>query len=77
MARSERLNLRESDLLFRYVHITAMAEVLFGDEIKARRWLSKSKDRLAGSKPLDMLSTFPGMREVEMMLVKVAEPSAF
>ncbi|MNF72888.1 hypothetical protein D3C84_548780 [compost metagenome] len=77
VAHSERLNLRESDQLFRCVHITAMAQVLFGDEIKARRWLSKSNDRLAGSKPLDMLSTFPGMRQVEMILVKVAETSAF
>lgn len=77
VARSERLNLRESDLLFRYVHITAMAEVLFGDEIKARRWLSKSKDRFAGRTPLEMLSTLPGIREVEIMLIQVAEPFAF
>nr|WP_306108897.1 MbcA/ParS/Xre antitoxin family protein [Pseudomonas sp. ANT_J12] len=36
-----------------------MAEVLFGDETKARRWLSKSKERLAGRKPYEMLSTTP------------------
>jgi uncharacterized protein (DUF2384 family) len=54
-----------------------MAEVLFGDNIKARRWLSKPKSRFAGRKPLEMLSTLPGTREVEVMLIQVAEPFAF
>ncbi|WP_145319687.1 antitoxin Xre/MbcA/ParS toxin-binding domain-containing protein [Pseudomonas sp. SJZ080] len=76
-AGKKRLTLHESDRLFRYVHITAMAEVLFGDKIKAKRWLSKPKDRFAGRKPLEMLSTFPGTREVEVMLIRVAEPFAF
>lgn len=58
-ARNQRLTVYESDRLFRFVHITAMAEVLFGDETKARRWLSKSKERLAGRKPYEMLSTTP------------------
>ncbi|MBC3243661.1 DUF2384 domain-containing protein [Pseudomonas lurida] len=77
MTRNQKLTLNESDRLFRYVHITAMAEVIFGDEVKAMRWLSKSKDRFAGKKPLEMLSTLPGTREVEVMLIQVAEPLAF
>ncbi|MGE8097846.1 antitoxin Xre/MbcA/ParS toxin-binding domain-containing protein [Pseudomonas fluorescens] len=77
VARNQRLTLHESDQLFRLVHVTAMAEVLFGDEIKAKRWLSKSKDRFAGRRPLEMLSTLPGTREVEVMLIQLAEPFAF
>ncbi|PTU01973.1 antitoxin [Pseudomonas sp. HMWF031] len=73
----KRLTLYESDRLYRYVHITSMAAVLFGDEIKARRWLSKPKGRFAGRTPLDMLSTFPGTRQVELTLMQVAEPFAF
>ncbi len=77
LADKKRLTLHESDRLFRYVHIMAMAEVLFGDAIKSRRWLSKPKSRFVGRKPLEMLSTLPGTREVEMMLIQVAEPFAF
>lgn len=77
VVRNQRLTVYESDRLFRFVHITAMAEALFGDEMKARRWLSKSKDRLAGRRPLEMLSTIHGTREVEVMLIQVAEPFAF
>ncbi|WP_460080402.1 antitoxin Xre/MbcA/ParS toxin-binding domain-containing protein [Pseudomonas sp. H3_H05] len=76
LARSQRLTISESDQLFRYVHITAMAEVIFGDETKARRWLSKSKNRFAGKNPLEMLSTLAGTRAVEVMLIQVAEPFA-
>ena len=76
-ARNQRLTVLESDRLFRFVHITAMAEVLFGDETKARRWLSKSKERLAGRKPYEILSTTPGTREVELMLIQTTEPFAF
>jgi hypothetical protein len=39
--------------------------------MKARRWLSKSKDRLAGRRPLEMLSTIHRPREVEMMLIQM------
>ncbi len=76
MTRNQRLTISESDRLFRHVHITAMAEVIFGDEIKASRWLSKSKDRFVGKKPLEMLSTVAGTRAVEVMLIQVAEQFA-
>jgi putative toxin-antitoxin system antitoxin component (TIGR02293 family) len=76
IARNQRLTLSESDQLFRYVHIMALTEVIFGDETKARRWLSKSKDRFAGKNPLEMLSTIAGTRAVEVMLIQVAEPFA-
>ncbi|MNI84957.1 hypothetical protein D3C73_1419060 [compost metagenome] len=67
----------ESDRLFRLAHITAMAEVVFGDTHKAQRWLSKSKARFSGENPIALLSTSPGTRLVEEMLIQVAEGLAF
>ncbi|MDR6605913.1 MbcA/ParS/Xre antitoxin family protein [Pseudomonas synxantha] len=71
------LSVFDSDRLFRFGHITAMAEVIFGDETKAMRWLSKPKRQLAGRKPYELLSTTPGTREVERMLIQISEPFAF
>lgn len=71
------LSVFDSDRLFRFGHITAMAEVIFGDEAKAIRWLSKPKRRLAGRKPYELLSTTPGTWEVERMLIQISEPFAF
>lgn len=67
----------ESDKLFRLGHIAAMAQVVFGDDTKAMRWFSKPKERLAGWKPYELLSTTPGTNEVERMLIQVSEPFAF
>ncbi|APC18313.1 antitoxin [Pseudomonas frederiksbergensis] len=77
LARGQHLSVSESDRLFRHAHITAMAEVLFGDGKKARRWLSKSKARFSGENPIALLSTSPGTRLVEEMLIQVAEGLAF
>jgi putative toxin-antitoxin system antitoxin component (TIGR02293 family) len=72
----QKLTIYESNHLFRVVHITIMAEVIFGSEIKSRRWLSKSKVSLSGKSPISMLSTLEGTREVENMLIKIAEAYA-
>ncbi len=77
LARGQRLTLRESDSLSRVVHITAMAEVLFGCDERSKRWLSKSKSRFSGKSPIEMLSTTEGARQVEEMLIQVAEGLAF
>ncbi|HCF6118217.1 TPA: DUF2384 domain-containing protein [Pseudomonas aeruginosa] len=71
VARGQRLTLGESDRLYRLAHVTAMAEVLFGDEQKARRWLCKPKQRFAGQSPLALLSTSPGMQLVEELLIQI------
>ncbi|WP_109786844.1 antitoxin Xre/MbcA/ParS toxin-binding domain-containing protein [Pseudomonas sp. OV226] len=76
-ARKQRLSVHESDRLFQHIHITAMAEVIFGDETKARRWLSKPICRFAGRRPYEMLSTSQGIREVEIVLIQLAEAYAF
>lgn len=67
----------ENDKLFRLGHIAALAQVVFGDDTKAMRWLSKPKERLAGWKPYELLSTTPGTNEVERMLIQVTEPFSF
>lgn len=41
LARGQLLTRGESDWLFRLAHVSAMAQVVFGDKHKAQRWLSK------------------------------------
>lgn len=73
LARERQLSVRESDRLFRHIHIIAMAEAIFGNEEKAKRWLRKIKSELRGRPPMAMLTTSPGTRRVEEMLIQVAE----
>jgi uncharacterized protein (DUF2384 family) len=44
-----------------------LAERVFGDFARARRWLRKSKCSLAGRTPLDYLASENGARVVEEM----------
>lgn len=69
----QRLTVQESDRVFRFAHITAMAMALFGSEEKAKRWLSKPKEHLSGKAPFALLSTYPGTRLVEEMLIQAAD----
>lgn len=71
------LTLNESNRLFRVIHIIAMAEALFGDPAKAKRWLAKPKRHLLGKTPADMLSTTPGTRQIEQMLVRIGNGFSF
>ncbi len=71
------LTLPESDRLFRFVHITAMAEVIFGDKVKAKQWLSKPKARFLGESPSSMVATTFGTHLVEEMLIQVSEGMSF
>jgi len=77
LANGQRLSVSQSDRLFRVVHITAMAEVLFESDEKARRWLSTPKTHFSGRSPIAMLSTSPGTRQVEEMLIQFAEGLVF
>ncbi|MNL07566.1 hypothetical protein D3C87_1282460 [compost metagenome] len=76
-ARNQRLTTYESDRVFKLVHVTAMAEAIFGDSTKAVRWLAKPKKRFAGRKPYEMLSTTPGTWQVERLLIGIADPFPF
>ncbi|MNN59486.1 hypothetical protein D3C81_1746040 [compost metagenome] len=54
-----------------------MADAVFGNDEKAKRWLSKPKDRFSGRSPMAMLSTVQGTRQVEETLIQLAEGYAF
>lgn len=73
LSKAEPLTVDESDRLFRAAHITAMAQTVFGGRDKAKRWLSKPKERFAGQTPMAMLKTLQGTRQVEEMLLQIAE----
>lgn len=73
VANSERLSASESDHLFRLAHTIAVAESFFGDTEKALRWLSKPKSRFSGKSPIEMLSTTPGLSQVEDLLAQATE----
>lgn len=77
LARGQRLSASESDRLFRIARIIAIAGVLFGDEEKAKRWLSTSKCCFSGKSPLAMLTTLQGSNLVEEMLNQAAEGFTF
>jgi len=73
VSKDQRLTVEESDRLFRAAHITAMAETVFGSREKAKRWLNKPKERFSGQTPVALLLTVQGIRQVEEMLLQVAE----
>ncbi|WP_433741252.1 antitoxin Xre/MbcA/ParS toxin-binding domain-containing protein [Pseudomonas putida] len=77
LAANQRLTVHQSDRVFRFAYITAMAMTLFGSEEKAKRWLSKPMDCFSGKAPFALLSTFHGTRLVEEMLIQEAEGIAF
>lgn len=77
LSREQPLTVDESDRLFRTAHITAIAQMIFGDRDKARRWLVKAKQRFNGQAPMNMLVTIQGTRQVEEMLLQIAEGYAF
>ncbi|SDI12261.1 putative toxin-antitoxin system antitoxin component, TIGR02293 family [Pseudomonas abietaniphila] len=77
LSANQLLTLPESDRLFRFVHITAMAEVIFGDKVKAKQWLSKPKARFLGESPSSMVATTFGTHLVEEMLIQVSEGMSF
>ncbi|MCT8947082.1 MbcA/ParS/Xre antitoxin family protein [Pseudomonas iridis] len=77
LARGHRLTLDQSDFLFRLANIVALANAVFDDCEKSKRWLTNPKDRFSGKTPLEMLSFSQGSASVEEMLIQVAEGFAF
>lgn len=71
--RLQRLTASESYRLYRVAHVTAIAEVVFGNSQKAYRWLNKPKKRLLSSSPVGLFSTLIGGRIVEDMLIQLNE----
>lgn len=74
LARGQRLTLGESDRLFRLAHVTALAEMVFGNKETSRRWLCKPKQCFGGMPPIALLSTYPGTRLIEELLIEKLSP---
>lgn len=70
-SRREPLTHEESDRAVRMARISSLAEVVFGDDAKAARWLRKPKVRFEQRSPLELLRTEAGARLVEEMLLQL------
>jgi putative toxin-antitoxin system antitoxin component (TIGR02293 family) len=69
--KARRLEREESDRLYRMARILVRAEEVFGDRNKASRWLRRSHPLLNGQKPLEMLDTDIGSRQVDTLLGRI------
>jgi len=69
-AKQERLTEAESDRVLRIARVASEAERVFGDATRAGRWLS-SVSTILGAKPLDLLATDAGARDVEYELIRI------
>lgn len=67
----EPLSTEESDRVVRLARIQALAEDVFGDVIKANRWLREELGILDGKSPLEVARTESGARLIEQILAKI------
>ncbi|MDX1606946.1 MAG: antitoxin Xre/MbcA/ParS toxin-binding domain-containing protein [Candidatus Competibacterales bacterium] len=67
-----RLTAEQSDRLLRVVRILALADATFASRDKAAMWLRRPTRTLAGERPLDLLDTGTGARQVESLLGRIA-----
>src|SRR5579872_6866152 len=70
--RSGRLARYESDRLYRFARIVALADEFLGDHEKAIRWLKRPNRALGGIAPVEALDTELGARQVENVLGRIA-----
>ncbi len=68
---SERLSPVESDRVYRFARIIALAEDVFEDKDEALEWLKSPQYGLGGRLPFDMLQTDAGACEVEELLIRI------
>ena len=66
------LTAEQSDRLIRAARLLADAEDTFGSSEKAGVWLRRPTQALGGERPLDVLDTEEGAREVETLLGRIA-----
>jgi putative toxin-antitoxin system antitoxin component (TIGR02293 family) len=69
---SGRLARYESDRLYRFARILALAGEFLGDHDKAIRWLKRPNRALGGIAPVAALDTELGARQVENILGRIA-----
>ncbi|RJQ47182.1 MAG: DUF2384 domain-containing protein, partial [Nitrospiraceae bacterium] len=68
---ADRLSPVESDRVYRFARIIALAEDVFEDKEEALEWLKNPQYGLGGRIPFDMLQTDAGAREVEELLIRI------
>jgi putative toxin-antitoxin system antitoxin component (TIGR02293 family) len=61
----------ESEKLVRYERLLKKAEEVFGDNARARAWLTQEQSGLGNAVPLDFARTEIGAREVENLLGRI------
>jgi putative toxin-antitoxin system antitoxin component (TIGR02293 family) len=71
MGSGERLTAEESDRTVRLARVVAHARKTFGTTAKAALWLQTPNRALEGQKPLTMLDTDSGAREVDTILGRI------
>jgi putative toxin-antitoxin system antitoxin component (TIGR02293 family) len=67
----ERLPADESDKLYRFVYIVAVAEKALGNRDRAYKWLRRENRALGGAIPVTLILTEPGFRAVEQVLGRI------
>ncbi len=65
---SRKLDADESDRLYRLVRVAAHAMTVFGTEDKVATWLRRPNRALNGERPVRLLDTDLGVRQVEDVL---------
>jgi putative toxin-antitoxin system antitoxin component (TIGR02293 family) len=68
---SRRLDIHESDRLYRVARIAAHAFAVLGTEEKAAAWLRRPNRALGGELPIRLLDTDIGVRDVEDILGRI------
>jgi putative toxin-antitoxin system antitoxin component (TIGR02293 family) len=67
-----RLAADESDRLYRLAHVVAFASNVLGSDQKAASWLRRPNRALENERPIDLLDTDVGARQVEDILGRIA-----
>jgi putative toxin-antitoxin system antitoxin component (TIGR02293 family) len=69
--RSQRMKPSASDRLYRMAKILALAENVLEDREQALNWMSSKQKGLGSQKPLNLIETEAGAREVEEELLRI------
>ncbi|MEM7384101.1 MAG: antitoxin Xre/MbcA/ParS toxin-binding domain-containing protein [Verrucomicrobiota bacterium] len=70
-AASARLKASESELIYRFSCVLVAAREVLGDKGKARRWMLSENRALNGQRPIDLLDTGIGFRDVMDVLRRI------
>ena len=69
--RRQHLSLEESERLERLARVTALAEDTWEDDALAHEFLRSAQPQLGNARPLDLVRTELGARQVEELLMKL------